>query len=433
MRILSAFLIVCLLLPFIPEKAMAQLLLNPTKMPEVSGLTSITAPAPTETSPPSSPSAPILQYIPQGNLPEDYKLGPGDQLAVHMIVGDNALSLDYNFVINPEGKIFFPNVGEVSLSGLSLSEGKAKLIQKIKSVYPENFSLSMMITTPKLIKIYVTGQVSSPGLKVVYDGSKISEVARAVGVASGGSNRNVIIKRGNEIIKVDLYKILYLGDIASDINVRMGDVIEIPAMGSARVTIVGEVPRPGQYELKEGERLKDALAMAGYVGVNSALSEVAYLKRQKGKEEFVNYKLNLYDMFLKNDDSQNIELTDGDIVSIPPIKAYIYIYGEVGRPGRIDFYPGLKLSDYLNLAGGPTVKANLSGVTVTRQENGKAKVYHVNAGEILQKGNLKYDVELFGGDVVFVPGNFFYVSDFASFANTILLALTLYTTVVSKF
>lgn len=427
MKILSVFLIACLLLPFIPGKVFAQLLLNPIEMPG-ENVPQSSSPAVSQVA--ASTAAAISQYVPQGSLPADYQLGPGDQLDVHLIVGDNALALDYNFVINPEGKIFFPNVGEIYLSGLTIPAAKNRMTQKIRSVYHERFSLSLMVSIPKQVKIYVTGQVSTPGLKTIYDGSRISEVVKAVGVARGGSNRNVLIKRGEEIIRVDLYKILYQGDITSDISVRMGDVIEVPPMGSARVTIMGEVPRAGQYELKEGERLKDALAMAGYVGVNSALSEVAYLKRQTGKDDFTNYKLNLYNMFLKSDESQNIELADGDIISVPSIRAYIYVYGEVGKPGRIDYNPGLKLSDYLNSAGGPSVKANLAGTTVTRQENGKAKVYRINASDILHSGDLKNDIELFGGDVVFVPGNFFYFSDFASFANTVLLAITLYSTAV---
>lgn len=426
MRILSMVLIFCLLVPLFPARAGAQLLLNPAQMPEIK----ISQPVSESISQPAAasgnPSFGLSKYVPQGAIPDDYKLGPGDQLEVHLIVGDNALSLDYSFMVNPEGKIFFPNIGEIYLSDLTLKQAKVNLANQIKIKYHEKFDLSLMVTMPKLVKVYVTGQVNSPGLFSIYDGSKISEVIKAIGVAGGGSGRWVKIKRKDQVINVDLYEILYLGKVEKDVGVRMGDVIEVPPMGSARVTIMGEVPRPGQYELKEGERLKDALAMAGYVGVNSALSEVAFLKREKGKEEFENYKLNLYDMFLKGDDSQDIELHDGDIVSIPSIRAYIYVYGEVGRPGRIDFQPGLKLSDYVNQAGGPTVKANLSSVSITRQENGKAKVYNINMSEVLQRGNLKYDVELYGGDVVFVPGNFFYFSDFGSFASTVFTAVALY-------
>jgi protein involved in polysaccharide export with SLBB domain len=423
MKILSGFLILCLLLPFLPGVAEGQLLMNPTSVPGAN------LSKPVLTTNGQNPSS-LTKFIPQGNISDDYRLGPGDQLEVHLIVDDNALALDYNFVINPEGKIFFPNIGEISLYGLSLNEAKTRMTKEIRRKYREKFSLSLMISSPKLVKIYVTGQVLNPGLYTVYDGAKISEIINAVGISPGGSNRSGIIKRNGKDIKVDLYKVLYKGDIAFDISIKMGDVIEVPKMGSARVTVMGEVPRPGQYELHKGERLEDALAMAGYVGVNSALSEVAYLKRKKGKEEFDNYKLNLYDMYLKNDESQNVELSDGDIISIPAIQAYVYVYGEVGHGGRLDFIPGQKLSDYINMAGGPLARANLSGVTVTRQENGKPRVFRVDAGKIMHRGVTDKDIEVLAGDVINVPANFFYFQDFASFANTVLLAITLYSAVV---
>jgi len=428
-KIICLFLVFGLILPLMPGRAAAQLLLNPVEMPDLK------APG-VDSSRTSAASSSLVsaqaRYIPQRKISEDYKLGPGDQLEAHLIVGDNALALDYSFVLNPEGKIFFPNIGEIYLNSLTMEQARSKMIAEVRRKYQEDFSLSLMISAPKLIKIYVTGQVANPGLYTVYDGSTVSEVVKSVGIAPGGSNRKMLIKRKDQVIKVDLYDALYRGKTDSDVIISMGDVIEVPAAGSARVTVMGEVPRAGQYELLEGERLKDALAMAGYVGANSNLAEVAYLKRGKGNDKFENYKLNLYDMFLKNDNSQNVELTDGDIVSVPGIKAYVYVYGEVGSGGRLNYFPGQKLSDYINLSGGPTARANLAGVTVTRQEEGKPKVYNIDASRILHSGVNDKDIEIMAGDVVFVPGNFFYFTDFASFANTILLALTLYSTVARK-
>ena len=427
MRILAIFLIGCLLLPLVPAKSSAQILLNPVNAPAAAEMQPVVPPA-------SSPGLPAeafsSSYVSLKTISDDYLLGPGDKLVAFLIVGDNAMSLDYSFIVNPEGKIFFPNIGEIYLYGLNLNQAKAKMAAKIRSKYSERFTLSLMITEPKKIKIYVTGQVANPGIHTIYGWSRVSEVVKAVGIAAGGSKRNVVIKRDEEIINVDLYEIYYKGKTQKDITVEMGDVLEIPVMGSARVTIMGEVPRPGQYELENGEKLKDALAMAGYVGVNSALSKVAYLKRKKGEDDFENHKLNLYSMFLEGNNTQNIELSDGDIISIPAIKAYVYVYGEIGAGGRFEYKPGLKLSDYLNLAGGPTEKANLSGTTVTRPEENNPKVYHINASDILHRGNTENDIEILAGDVINVPSNFFYFADFASFANTVLLGLTLYSAFV---
>jgi protein involved in polysaccharide export with SLBB domain len=100
----------------------------------------------------------------------------------------------------------------------------------------------------------------------------------------------------------------------------------------------------------------------------------------------------------------------------------------VARSGRFEYVPGRRVSDYISYAGGPTVKALLGWTSVARQENGKAKKLQIDVSDIIYNGNSRNDIEVMGGDVISVPGNFFYFADFASFVNMILLGLTLYST-----
>ncbi|OGC33844.1 hypothetical protein A3J90_00785 [candidate division WOR-1 bacterium RIFOXYC2_FULL_37_10] len=111
-------------------------------------------------------------------------------------------------------------------------------------------------------------------------------------------------------------------------------------------------------------------------------------------------------------------------------ESFVYVYGEVGNRGRFEFVPGRRVSDYISYAGGPTGKALLDFVSLTRHQGGKSEKYRINVSDIIYNGNYEKDMEVSGGDVINVPGNFFYFSDFASFANTILLALTLYGSLV---
>lgn len=321
MRILATFLIACLLLSIFPGFSAAQISLGST------------APALNEE---------FLTPV----ISDDYLLGTGDQLETHIIVGDNALILDYTFVINPEGKIFFPNVGEMNLAGLSLGKAREVMVRKIKKKYPEKFELSLMVSNPKKITVYVTGQIDKPGLKSIPDGTRLSQFLKAIGVGKGGAD----------------------------------------------------------------------------------FSEDVYVMRKKDSD-FKHYKLKLFEVFLENN-PQNILLENGDIVAVPAMKSYVYVYGEVARSGTYGYIPGQTLASYLNIAGGPTPQANLGSVTITRRENGRPKVYRINASDILQKGIVESDIEIYPGDVISVPRNFFYFSDFASFANTILLAFTLYSTLV---
>lgn len=284
--------------------------------------------------------------IVRGKIDNNYRLGEEDQLEAHLIIGDNAMSLDYELVINQEGNIFFPNIGQIHLSGSTLKQAKQILGNKIRAKYADRFDLSLMVTKPKLLNIYVTGQIDRPGLFLVYDSARISDLLKEVGVA------------------------------------------------------------------KEG----------------STLVEDVFLKRRDGSGDLKEKKLNLLEIF-SNNPQFNIKLENGDIIAIPAIKSYVYVYGEVAKSGTFGYVPGQRISDYINVAGGPTAKASLGGVTVTRLEEGKPKVYRIDLSEIMLKGIKENDIEIHAGDVIQVPGNFFYFSDFPSFANTVLLALTLYNTV----
>ena len=65
-------------------------------------------------------------------------------------------------------------------------------------------------------------------------------------------------------------------------------------------------------------------------------------------------------------------------------------------------------------------------------KNTQQKIINVDASKIMEMGVKYEDLEIFAGDVISVPGNFFYFSDFASFANTVLLALTLYSAFIVR-
>ena len=322
-------------------------------------------PASDITAPVSSPANMVMEAPID---PTTYMVGPGDQLAVHIMVGNGELAIDHNLAVGADGKVFFPNIGEIYLSGLNLDQAKAKLENSVRDSYKEKFSLSLLLSQPKRVKIYLTGMIKNPGPIAVYDNSRVSEVVVAAGgPVSGGSNRYVYIRRRSpdgedKVISADLFEAYRSRDITKDIRVQAGDIIEVPDTNNQRIS-------------------QD-----------------------------------------KTDDGHGKLLFEGK-------ETFIYVYGEVNRSGRFEYVPGRRVSDYISYAGGPTAKALLGSVSLTRQESGKPKKYDLDVSDILYNGNSKNDIEVVGGDVINVPGNFFYFADFGGFINTLLLGLTLYNTV----
>ncbi len=89
---------------------------------------------------------------------------------------------------------------------------------------------------------------------------------------------------------------------------------------------------------------------------------------------------------------------------------YVTVLGRVKEPGRINIPPtqDLSLSMAIQLAGGLSTSAKLTGIRISR-ENGKGKGKHFNVDlrAVGAKGNVKGDVCLQAGDVVYVPERVF--------------------------
>lgn len=354
--------------------------------------------------------------------PSTYRLGAGDTIEVHVIIGDNVLHLDYVFTLAPGGLIFFPNLGEMALEGKLIEEAKKEMIRLIRKRYNQSITVSLLLTRPRKISIFLTGYVNHPGWMSVWNGTRLSSIDKSI--LPGGSLRFMTVYRQGKSFTLDSIA-FQSGGITADILLMQEDMIEIP-LRKKMVTLLGAVSRPGYYEIQDNERISDVLNMAGSVGAQSALSQVIFLKRTPHADVFVTEKLNLYDILQDPHHSQNKPLQHGDILTIPSIESYVYVQGNVARAGRYDYVPGKKISDYINMAGGPLEKADLGGVTVARPHDTETQFIAVNLYNILRLGKWDQDIEINGGDVITLPGNFFYVNDFLGLSNIVMTFVALY-------
>jgi polysaccharide export outer membrane protein len=89
---------------------------------------------------------------------------------------------------------------------------------------------------------------------------------------------------------------------------------------------------------------------------------------------------------------------------------FVTITGRVSRPGRIKIpsAQGLRLTAAINAAGGFGPSAKMSDIQVTRIEQDGRKIgVSINYNDIGQTGNAQADVNLFDGDIVYVPQRIF--------------------------
>jgi protein involved in polysaccharide export with SLBB domain len=146
-------------------------------------------------------------------------------------------------------------------------------------------------------------------------------------------------------------------------NVSMGDTRSI------RVFVLGEAQRSGSYTISGLGTITSALFAAGGVKTIGSLRNIQ-LKRQGA----VVRRLDLYDLLIRGDTTDDTKLLPGDVIFIPPVGLTVSVAGEVRRPAIYEVKNESTIDDIVGLAGGLTAEADRSRVTLTRIDENQHRV-----------------------------------------------------------
>ncbi len=172
---------------------------------------------------------------------------------------------------------------------------------------------------------------------------------------------------------------------------------KVTGVKSKKIYVFGEVNHPGVFPLNEEFRLLDAVLKAG------ELTEEADLSRGMVIREESVLPVNMYALFQQGDMKNNIYLKNGDKILIPSVKENkIFIFGEVKKPGIVYINRELFLMEAISDSEGLTIDANPNGVRIIRGNIAAPTVYQVNLNELIA-GDIRHNIQLKHGDIVFVP------------------------------
>lgn len=86
-----------------------------------------------------------------------------------------------------------------------------------------------------------------------------------------------------------------------------------------------------------------------------------------------------------------------------PSTPHVSVFGEVMRPGALEYQRGLRITDYIALAGGSRPNGNLKRVKVVRFEQERSSVEEIDVSEIIRNGQSDKNHFLKSGDWLYVP------------------------------
>ena len=82
---------------------------------------------------------------------------------------------------------------------------------------------------------------------------------------------------------------------------------------------------------------------------------------------------------------------------------HIYVLGRVNTPGRTILNSNVNVLQALAIAGGPNTFANRTRIRIFRQEGEKTLIFSFDYDDVTAGKDLKTNIELKRGDVIFVP------------------------------
>lgn len=343
---------------------------------------------------------PTLNFEPDLKLatPVNYVLGPGDELQVSVY---GVQQYSEAVPVSVEGKISIQYVGELAVSGMTIEAATQKIKNAVARVYSTVGSgqsqVSVTLSGIRTIRVTLIGS-KQPGN---YSISSLATVYNALylggGPSKNGSYRNIELIRNNKVYKnIDIYRFLTKGDQSDNVNLKDNDVIRIPSY-TDRVTVEGQVKRPGIFEMKSGESFADLLTFA------SGFSDLAYTASvnvlQKTGKEFKVHDINAAAF-------ATYQPKSGDVFRVSKIlnrfENRITIEGAVFRPNIYSFYEGMRISDLISQAEGLKEDAYSKRVRIIRLKSDlTTEIINANLDKALS-GDLASNVTLQREDIVTV-------------------------------
>jgi polysaccharide export outer membrane protein len=190
-----------------------------------------------------------------------YKVAPFDVLSV--IVWDHpeltipagefrAAEASGN-VVQADGTVFYPHVGVVKVSGLTLPEVRSLLTEKLRKVV-QGPQLDVRIAAFRGQRVHVSGEVVQPGTYFITDvPPRLADaVAQAKGLGPLAYPANVTLVRRGVPVRLDLRALFEDGDASQNWLLQDGDTIHVSSAAQNKVFVLGEVRKPSSKLMVRG-------------------------------------------------------------------------------------------------------------------------------------------------------------------------------------
>lgn len=299
-------------------------------------------------------------------VPPDYLINVGDVIAISL---KGSIEGSVERRVDSSGNIVLAQVGPVHLAGVRFADVKDRISAAIGTSY-RDYGVAVELKDMAGVRVYVTGFANNPGQFTVNSLSTMaSAVFQAGGPTAGGSFRRIVLYRDGRVAgELDLYDLLRGGNRVGDAVLRNEDVLFIPPAGE-QVAVIGSVQHEAIYEMKPGETVEQALAVAGGPNTLADGSRLILYRNVPGTPPGPHEVSRQAAATMAVEPADILQVLSGASLVQPMDRqsVVVRIEGEVAHPGNYFVAPGTPMEQVLAMAGGLTARAFPFGARFERQ------------------------------------------------------------------
>jgi polysaccharide export outer membrane protein len=339
-----------------------------------------------------------------------YVLQPKDYVQVIVYQEDD---LTTSTRVSPEGNITLPLLGTVKVGGATVAASVALIRKGLMNGYIKDPQVQIRIIEFATRRFSVLGEVQKPGSYEIPQQEQVTvldAIAQAGGYTPLGNPTAVSVRRntnGKEDIFTINAKEMVEEPTHKPFNLLPGDVVTVIAASRRLYSVLGQVQKPGSFEvpMETNITILDAIAQAGGYTLTGDPTCVSVRRTIDGKENIdtVNAK-----EMAQQPSHKPYYVQPGDVITITEAsRLYFSVLGEVQKPGSYEVPPQTQVTilDAIAQAGGYTKIADPGKVSVRRTIEGKESIFKVNAKKMAINSSDAFFVK--PGDVITVGESLF--------------------------
>jgi len=183
-----------------------------------------------------------------------YNIGVGDVLSIivwdhpelTLSAGPQSSLLESGSIVNDNGTIFYPYLGQVRVAGRLVGDVQRDLTERLQEFIPDP-QIAVKVAAYNARKVVVTGAITAPtSLPVTNIALTLLEAINAAGgLIENADDQNVTIRRNGKNYLVDLQSFMENGSAGNNPVLRGGDIINVPIAEPQQAFLLGKITNPG--------------------------------------------------------------------------------------------------------------------------------------------------------------------------------------------